>query len=81
MFADLRLALRALRRAPGSALAAVLRLAFGVGATTAAMAVAGGGRRRGGRPRGRRAARELAPRSARRARGPRGRVADVLRAE
>jgi putative ABC transport system ATP-binding protein len=40
MLADLRLAVRALRRAPGFALAAVSCLALGVGAVTAVLAVA-----------------------------------------
>jgi len=40
MFADLRHAARALRRAPGFALAAILCLALGVGATTAVSALA-----------------------------------------
>ena len=39
-FHDLRYALRALRRAPGFALTAVLVTALGVGATTAAFSVA-----------------------------------------
>ncbi|HEX6774162.1 MAG TPA: ABC transporter permease, partial [Acidobacteriaceae bacterium] len=42
LLADLRFALRQLRRAPGFALAAILTLALGIGATTAVYSVAYG---------------------------------------